>query len=144
MTEKGENFGCLSKSLKDFLYMDEDKRKKKYGNDIYKYYQRAIKNVEYSFSDIMLAYEHLPDEQKSKINLFVHIESLLSFIQEKNLAKTPDELISTTRTGLYALLKGRIANDEKIKELASSDFEKAIKWLGYLAPENPMMKDPIS
>jgi len=144
MTEKQERFGCLSKSLEEFLYMKEDERRKKYGYDINKRYERVVKNVNDSFSDIMLAYEHLPDEQKNKIDLFTHIDSLLDFVQSKNLAKTPDKLISQTRTGLYALLRGRIDNDPKLSKLARRHFERAIDWLDYLGPTNPIEKGAIT
>ena len=137
MTEKRERFGCLSKSLEAFLYMKPEKRRKKYGHDINKRYERVVKNVNNSISDIMLAYRNLPDEQKNKINLFTHIENLIDFTHTEEFEKSPDKLISQTRTGLYALLRGRIANDQKINKLATPDFERAVYWLEYLAPKNP-------
>ena len=140
MTEKHERFGCLSKSLEAFLYMKPEKRRKKYGHDINKRYERVVKNVNNSISDIMLAYRQLPDEQKKKIDLFTHIENLINFTHTEEFDKSPDKLISQTRTGLYAILRGRIHNDQKVSNLAIPDFQRAIFWLDYLAPKNPIEK----
>ncbi len=140
MTEKREKFGCLSKSLVDFLYIKNDeKRKEKYGYDVNKRYERIIKNIDWAFSDIILAFEHLPDSQKEKIDLFSNVENLLNFIEEKQLAKTPDQLLSVTKSNLYAILKAKMY-DRHLEELAEADFNKVIKWLQYLSPKNPKTK----
>jgi len=135
--KRPERYGCLSKSLEDFLYQNEDERFEKHDYDVNKYYQRIVKNVNNSISDIMLAYTKLPEEQKNKIDLFSHIESLINFAQTEEFDKTPDKIISQTKVALYAFLQGQIDIDPDLNKLARSDFEKTIHWLNYLSPKNP-------
>ena len=135
--KKPERYGCLSESLEAFLYMKEDKRTKKYGYGVNKYYQRIVKNVNDSFVDVRIAYNNLPEEQKNKIDLFSHIEGMINFAQEEEFEQTPDKIISQIRTVLYALLRGKIDIDPILERKARIDFQNTIEWLDYLAPKNP-------
>lgn len=139
MTEKEEKYGCLSKSLKSFLDMKEEKRRKKYGNDVNKYYERVVKNVNATVSDIMLAYNKLPQEQKDKINLLVHVQSLLDFVDEKQIKSEPIKFITTVKQGLYAIIRSHI-HESGIAELAEPDFNKVSSWLEYLTPKDSTKK----
>ena len=136
-TKKPERYGCLSNKLEDFLRMKEDDRFEKYGYDVNKYYQRIVKNVNYSFGDVSTAYTHLPEDQQNKIDLFAHIEGLIDFAQGQKFSKTPDKIISQTKVALYGLLRGHIQIDSDLEQLARVDFEKVIHWLNYLSPKNP-------
>ena len=135
--KKPERYGCLSESLEAFLYLKEDERTKKHGYGVNKYYQRIVKNVNDSFVDVRIAYLHLPNEQKNKIDLFSHIEGLINFAQEEEFEQTPDKMISQIRTVLYALLRGKIDIDPILEKKARIDFQNTIEWLDYLAPKNP-------
>ena len=139
MTEKEEKYGCLSKSLRSFLNMKEEKRREKYGNDVNKYYERVVKNVNATVSDIMLAYNKLPQEQKDKINLLVHVQSLLDFVDEEQIKSEPIKFITTVKQGLYAIIRGHVW-DSTIEELAKPDFEKVSSWLEYLTPKDSSKK----
>ena len=139
MTVKKEKYGCLSKSLESFLDMKEEKRRKKYGNEVNKYYERVVKNVNATVSDIMLAYNQLPQEQKDKINLLVHVQSLLDFVDEKQIKSEPIKFITTVKQGLNAIIRGHI-RDSSIAELAEPDFNKVSSWLEYLTPKDSTKK----
>ncbi len=138
MTEKRENYGCLSKSLVKFLYMEEEKRREKFGNDVNKYYERVVKNVNSTISDIMLAYNHLPQEQREKIDLLTHVDTLLDYVEEKEIKLKPKKIISNVKSGLKAILRGHV-RDTNITKLAEPDFEKVYSWLDYLTPKNSSM-----
>lgn len=138
MTEKMENYGCLSKSLVKFLYMQEEKRREKFGNDVNKYYERVVKNVNSTISDIMLAYVHLPQEQREKINLLTHVETLLDFVEEEEIKLKPKKIISHVKSELKAIIRGYV-RDTNITKLAEPDFEKVYSWLDYLTPKNSSM-----
>jgi len=135
--KKPVRYGCLSESLEAFLYLEEDKRTKKYGYGVNKYYQRIVKNVNDSFIDVRIAYLHLPKDQRNKIDLFSHIEGLINFAQEEEFEETPDKIISQTRTTLYALLRGKMDIDPILEKKARIDFENTVEWLNYLSPKNP-------
>jgi len=138
MTEKRENYGCLSKSLVKFLYMEEEKRREKFGNDVNKYYERVVKNVNSTISDIMLAYNHLPQEQREKIDLLTHVDTLLDYVEEKEIKLKPKKIISNVKSGLKAILRGHV-RDTNITKLAEPDFEKVYSWLDYLTPKHSSM-----
>ncbi len=138
MTEKMENYGCLSKSLVKFLYMEEEKRREKFGNDVNKYYERVVKNVNSTISDIMLAYNHLPQEQREKIDLLTHVDTLLDYVEEKEIKLKPKKIISNVKSGLKAILRGHV-RDTNITKLAEPDFEKVYSWLDYLTPKHSSM-----
>ena len=138
MTEKREKYGCWSQSLEKFLYMEEEERREKYGNDVNKYYERVVKNVNSTISDIMLAYHHLPQEQKEKINLLTHVESLLDFVEEEEIKLKPKKIISHVKSELKAIIRGYV-RDTNITKLAEPDFEKVYSWLDYLTPKNLSM-----
>ena len=143
MTVKREKFGCLSKSLEDFLRMEPDDRFDKYGYDENKYYQRIVNNVNFSFGDVVLAFDKLPKEQKDKIDLYGHIEQLIQHIKNKEADQTPDQLISTTKAGLSAILLAHIEYDNDLRIFAKPDFEKVIALLNHLGPKNPNVRGAI-
>lgn len=135
MTEKHEKYGCLSKSLRDFLFLSEEKRKKKYGSGVYKMYERVIDNVDYSFQDCQIAYVHLPDDYRKKIDLITNYESMLREIKQHKITRNlPDIAISSVITELEGIVD-RPNLDNKLKKLAEKDFDKVIDWLRFLEPK---------
>jgi len=118
--------------------MEEEKRREKFGNDVNKYYERVVKNVNSTISDIMLAYNHLPQEQREKIDLLTHVDTLLDYVEEKEIKLKPKKIISNVKSGLKAILRGHV-RDTNITKLAEPDFEKVYSWLDYLTPKNSSM-----
>lgn len=137
--KKQERYGCLSKSLEDFLYLSDEKRFEKYGYDVNKYYQRTVRNVNNAVSDLTFAYEKLPKEQREKIDLISHADILADFIAKKRLKGNPKKIILSTKKQLYAIIQSYITN-KPLEKLAKDDFDRVIKWLEYLTPKNPKAK----
>jgi len=139
MTEKKERFGCLSKKLTEFLNMPEDVRRKTYGYGVNKMYERVIKNVDYAFQDIEIAFYQLPQKYRNKIDLITNYDNLLKIVEKENLAEhLPDKIIANVKTQLDLLISDVINQEPKLRTLARKDFEKVMNWLEYLSPENPV------
>lgn len=116
-------------------------RERKYGYDVNKYYERIVKKLTYAFSDIMLAYENLPDEQRNKIDLVTQVDILLNYINDKKIEGIPDKIIQSAKSQLYSIIKTRI-RQTALQKLAEPDFEKVTKWLEFLTPANPKIRGP--
>lgn len=142
MTQKREKFGCLSKSLEDFLYMTEDERFEKHRYDVNKYYQRIVKNVEHAISDLTFAYEKLPDEQKKKIDLLSELDIFTDYVSKQQLQGTPEKIILTTRKQLYAISQSYVLN-KPIQKLAEEHFDKIDYWLDFLTPKRKEIGAPV-
>lgn len=141
MTEKKEKYGCLSKKLTEFLYLPEDVRKEKYGYGTYKMYERVIKNVDYAFRDIEIAFYKLPQKYRNKIDLITNYDSILKLVEKEELAEhLPDKIISNMKTQIDLLISDVIDQNPKLRKLARKDFEKVLDWLHYLEPENPIIE----
>jgi len=134
--KKEERYGCLTKSLEDFLYLSEEQRFKKYKYDVNKYYQRVVKNVNASITDIMIAYTHLPKEQQKKIHLISHVDTLVGYLAKQRLEGTPKKIITSTKKQLIAIIESHI-RPKPLQKLAEPDFNKIIDWLQYITPKNP-------
>lgn len=138
-SKKPETFGLLTKSLINFLYMQEEKRRKKYGNDVNKYYERIVKNVNHAIGDVIFAYENLPEEQRKKVDLITNSNILLDYMNDKKIEGRPDQIIQSAKSQLYSIIKSRIRY-KPIQKLAEPDFAKVLLWLDGLTPENPLQK----
>jgi len=141
MTEKKENYGSLSKSLRDFLLMEnEEERKKKYGNGVHKMYERVVKNIDKSFQDNQIALIHLPEQYRNKLDLVYNYESMLREIKKQKIAMNlPDKAIGSILTELE-LFKDRKKLDPRLRQLLKKDFDKVIEWLRYLEPKGPIIQ----
>jgi len=138
-SKKSERYGCLSKSLEDFLYLSEEERFEKYHYDVNKYYQRTVRNANHAVSDLTFAYEKLPKEQREKIDLISHADILADFIAKKRLQGNPKKIIQSTKKQLYAIIQSHITY-KPLGKLAKEDFDRVINWLEYLTPKNPKQK----
>jgi len=139
MTKNEEHFGLFSKPLTNFLYTEQGKREEIYGSNVGKYNQRVIKNAQHAISDLMFAYEKLPDEQKEKIEILTQTDILVNFVADKQIQGNPEKIISNTKAQLNAIIKNHIYF-KPIEKLAKADFEKVRTWLDYLSPKNPETK----
>jgi len=141
MTEKRERFGCISKSLEDFLDMTEDERFEKHKYDVNKYYQRVIKNVNRAVWDLTFAYEKLPTEQRKKIDLLNHADDLVGYLTKTKLQGNPKKIIRSTKKQLLSIIENYVRSSPRsIRELMEQDFDRVYKWLDYLTPKNPNEK----
>jgi len=136
MTKKDEHFGLFSKPLTKFLETKKENREKNYGSNVSKYYQRVVKNAQYAISDLMFAYENIPDGQKEKIKILTQTEILVNFVADKQIKGDPKKILRSTKSQLNTILKNNIYF-KPIEELAKPDFEKVQKWLKFLSPKNP-------
>ena len=142
MTKKEVRFGFISKTQEDFLYMTEDQRFKKYGYGVNKYYQRIVYDTKRAISDLIFAYENLPDLQKEKIDLVTDLDLLTDYVSKKELEGTPEKIILTTKKQLYAIFQSYILF-KPIQKLAKEDFDKVANWLEYLTPKRKEQGAPI-
>jgi len=138
MTEKKENFGCLTSGMRDFMDMNEKKRLKNYGrNGVSKMYERIRKNVEFSFLDAQTAYEHLPEKQREKIDLVRLFDDMLTFITKQKLTKNlPDVPVSTTISQLNAILNN--IKDKELKRYSQSKFKEFVSLLEVIESQTPI------
>ena len=82
-TKKPVKLGCLSRSLDKFLDMSDEERKKKYGNNVHKYWDRIVQSLKESFTDHERAYLKLPDKYAKKINFTQEYNAMMSLVIEK-------------------------------------------------------------
>ena len=144
MTENDIKYGCLSKSLVNFLEMHEDDRKKKYRKGEAKYYQRIVKSVEGSFRDIILAYSRLPSNYSRKINLQTNFNVIRDEIMLQQSAKDRASFsIGQAKQGLEYILT-RLNYSEKMTNLFRDDFEKVHSWLVFLNSLEPELRETES
>ena len=127
--------GCLSKSLEDFLYLNEEKRFKKYGYDVNKYYQRVVNNVNRAVSDLTFAYEKLPSEQRKKIQLLNQTDELVGYLIKIKYEGRPKKIIRSTKKQLHFIIDNYV-RPSPIHKLMEPDFERIYDWLQYLTPKN--------
>lgn len=140
MTENEIKYGCLSKSLVDFLKMNEKDREKKYGKGKAKYYQRIVKEVQESFSDISLAYGSLPPEYSRKIDLRLGLDLIRDEIMKQQSAKDKASFsISQASEGLNFVLTG-LTYPDQVTKLFYDEFQKVQDWLVILEHFEPELK----
>ena len=134
MTKSEVKFGCLSKTLTDFLYMSDEKRKKKYGNNQAKYYERVVKSVIKSFQDHKVAFYKLPQRYIDKINFRLEYDIMLRDLTEKKfIEEAPHEVLEEAITDLGIIR--RTIYGERFEEVAGPDFDRTIKWLSIFKSE---------
>jgi len=127
--KKEERYGCLTKSLEDFLYLSEEQRFEKYKYDVNKYYQRVVKNVNASITDIMIAYTNLPKEQQKKIPLISHVDTLVGYLAKQRLEGTPKKIITSTKKQLIAIIESLFFR--KIKKIFQTFCQTAISFFFF-------------
>jgi hypothetical protein len=133
MTKNKERFGCLTKTMTDFLRMSEQERRKKYGYGVNKMYERITKNVMASFTDAQVAFRYLPPKQRDKMDLITSYNSLINYVKKHELAKNlPDIELGNAKTAIKSIIEGRLGKDGNLQKLARPDFEKILYWLYYL------------
>lgn len=140
MTKNKERFGCLTKTMTDFLRMSEQERRKKYGYDVNKMYERITKNVMASFTDAQVAFRHLPPKQRDKMDLITSYNGLINYVKKNKLTENlPDIELGNAKTAIKSIMEGKLKKDENLQKLARPDFEKILQWLYYM--ENRMHHD---
>lgn len=128
MTENEIRYGCLSKSLEDFLRMTPKQRREKYGNGVHKYYERVVKSIEGSFKHENLALLKLTDKYRKKLDVELHYDSLLTKIHTKEwLADPHDKLIQRTYDYLSTMQKDM--RHTIFDNLAKESIENVLDWL---------------
>lgn len=138
MAKKKEKMGFLTSSMKKFLKMSENDRRKKYGYDVNKMYERIVNRMDNSFWDMIYAYDHLPQKQRNKIDLVQHYQNVVEHITRNKLTeKTPTISLITTRNQLKAVMEQYINKDEKLKKIARPLFVQALDWLDYIDQHKP-------
>ena len=134
MTKSEVKFGCLSKTLTDFLYMTDEKRKKKYGNNQAKYYERIVKSVIKSFQDHRIAFHKLPQRYIDKIDFRLDYDNMLTDLTEKKLIEeAPHEVLEEAISDLGIIR--RMVYSERFEKLAGPDFDRVIEWLSFFKSE---------
>ena len=137
MTKKSPKYGCLSKSLDRFLRMKESKRKKKYGKNAAKYFERIIKEINGSFNDHVAVVTRLPEEYRKQIDFLNYSDNIITMtIQEKWYTETPERVLKETLQHLYQM-RAKIESGQ-LNQLVGKDFQRVIDWLEYLN----LQKDP--
>ena len=131
MTQKEAKYGCLSKTLYEFLSLHHhEKRKEKYGNRTAKYYGRVVKSVNESFKDHIKALFELPDEYRKKIDFVSNYDNMIySAIKEQWITEPPNKLLKETMSHLDGV-QGLFAY--RYKQLAKEDFQRVLLWLEIL------------
>jgi len=133
MTQNKRRLGCLTNNMVQFLYMKEKERRKKHGNDVNVYYKRIVESVNQSFQDVMIAFAHLPENQKTKIDLITSYEGILRQIRRKKLStELPDTTIKSATVALDSALDFIGSKDRHLENMVEPDFQKVIKWLRYI------------
>ena len=137
MTEKKDNYGCLTESMSKFLKISEKKREKTYGkNVVSKTYERIRKNIGASFLDVQFAFACLPEKQRMKIDLVTSYNNLLTFVTESKLAgNIADVPIRTAITQLVAI-RNNIKN-KQLKDYSDNEFDRFIKLLKLIESKSP-------
>ena len=131
MTESEGKFGCLSKSLDYFLSLNETKRRKKYGNNQAKYYERIVKSIDESFKDHNNAIIRLPPEYAKKIHFISNYNNMLSLARMKKwIEEPPNQTIIATRD--YLMQVSKYLDYYSIRQLAQDDFDNTNKWLNFM------------
>ena len=141
MTKTIEKYGCLSKSLKNFLLLSNDKREKVYGKNKAKLYERIVKNVQESFVDAVLAYNRLPPEHSRKINLnlgFNMVQEVI--IKQKSQKDKANFAISQARQALR-VINYELTYPEYFTKVFGKDFDKVQDWLVVLDNIDPELKE---
>ncbi len=137
MTEKSPKYGCLSKSLDRFLKVKESERKKKYGKNTAKYFERIIKEINGSFNDHISVVTRLPEEYRKHIDFLNYCDGIITMtVQEKWYTETPERVLKETLQHLHHM-KDKIESGQ-LNQLAGKDFQRVIDWLEYLI----LQKDP--
>jgi len=132
MTEKDIKYGCLSKSLEDFLLLNPGDREKKYGKGKAKYYQRIIQEVDDSFRDVVLAYHRLPPEYSNKINLRLGLDLIRKEIMRQKSAKDQANFSISQASQSLGFVLNELAYPDVMTKLFRSDFNKVQDWLVIL------------
>ena len=133
MTKTKRRLGCLTNSMIQFLYMSEKERRNRYGYDVNAYYKRIVDSVDRSFQDVMIAFSHLPENQRGKIDLITNYDAILRQIRRRKLsADVPDTAIKSTILELENTLDFIAKRDRNLRKMVEPDFEKVIKWLRYI------------
>jgi len=131
MTESEGKFGCLSKSLDNFLSLSEEKRREKYGNNQAKYYERIVKSINESFDDHDRAILKLPKDYLNKIHFLSSYNAMLTLLRTKKwLAEPQDQTIIDARDYLHEV--SHFLDYYSIEQLAKEDFDNTLKWLNYM------------
>lgn len=130
-TKNPVKHGCLSKSLDNFLSMNDKERKKKYGNNVHKYWDRIVAEVKASFDDHTRAYANLPENYAKKINFTAYYHSMMGLVMEKKWVKEApkdalDDLIDNFN------LAHQEVRQAPFQQIADDDFNRVEKWLYYL------------
>ena len=140
MTENEVKYGCLSKSLENFLLMYEKERDEKYGKGKAKYYQRIVLEVQDSFRDIVLAYARLPPEYSRKINLRLGLDLIRKEITRQQLAKDKANFSISQASQSLGFVLNELAYPDNITKLFREDFDKVQKWLVVLEQLDPKLQ----
>ena len=144
MTKNKRRLGCLTNGMIQFLYMDEKERRKKHGYDVNAYYKRIVESVEQTFQDISIAFVHLPENQRSKIDLIMNYESVLRQIRRKKLSsELPDTAIKSTILELEHALNFFGKKDRNLQKMVEPDFQKVIGWLRYIEKKPKSIGAPV-
>jgi len=131
--------GFLTSSLKKFLKMSENDRRKKYGYDVNKMYERIVNRMDNSFWDMITAYDQLPKKQRNKIDLVQHYQDVIEHITRNKLTeKTPTIPLINIKNQLRAVIEQYINKDEKLKKLARTHFNQTLDWLDYIDKNKPI------
>ena len=140
MTDSDIKYGCLSKSLENFLLMNKEKRDKIYGKGKAKYYQRIVRNVEESFRDAVIAYNYLPPEYSRKINLNTGFGMIQDeIIKQKSNKDKANFAIMQARKAL-GVINNELQYDESFTIMFENDFIKVQNWLTFLDKIDPDFK----
>ena len=132
MTESNIKYGCLSKSLEDFLELGKDDREEKYGKGKAKYYQRIVLEVNDSFRDVVLAYHRLPPEYSNKINLRLGLDLIRKEIMRQKSAKDQVNFSVSQASQALGFVLNELAWPDAMSKLFRRDFTKVQDWLVIL------------
>lgn len=140
MTENEIKYGCLSKSLENFLLLSEKERDQKYGKKKYKYYQRIVNEVQDSFRDIVLSYARLPPEYSKKIDLRLGLSLIRTEIMKQQSAKDRANFSISQASQALSFVLNDLAYPDQVTKLIRDEFDKVQNWLVVLNQFDPELK----
>ena len=141
MTKKEKKYGCLSRSLTNFLNITPEERREKYGKNVSKYYERIRKEIKASFDDHTFAFANLPDEQAKQIDFRMYYDSMLQIVMRKKWVKEAPLDSIDEAVKYLGLAQGELYGDDHLFKIAGQDFERVSAWLGYLKRTKEPSKD---
>ena len=140
MTKNDIKYGCLSKSLEDFLMLYPADREKKYGKGKAKYYQRIVLEINDSFRDVVLAYHRLPPEYSKKIDLRLGLDLIRREIMRQKSAKDKANFSISQASQALGFVLNELVFPDQMTKLFRNDFDKVQDWLVILEHFNPDIK----